>query len=160
MVNSNSFRRSRCGPRTRTSSSSRTSLLKLACLSRSPRQTSIGGTVLGSQESPPVAGRPQCFSDSAKRINFRPILAMALLDELTNFNIVAEKCQTRAKLAARGAAPRGSSGSGQGLHHGKGGHIQHTGCRSRRGELDLGSGCGHAGCRSGGSSRRLTVGAL
>jgi hypothetical protein len=48
----------------------------------------------------------------------------------------------------------------QGLHDSKGGHIQHTGCRTRRVELSLESGCGHAGCRSSGSSPNTDGGAL
>jgi hypothetical protein len=46
------------------------------------------------------------------------------------------------------------------LHDSKGEHIQHPGCRLRRGELDPRSGCGHADCRSSGSSPDTDGGAF
>jgi hypothetical protein len=51
------------------------------------------------------------FSDPAKQTNFWD-MAMALANELANFNIVVEKWDSSligARLAARGAAPRGST---------------------------------------------------
>jgi hypothetical protein len=90
-------------------------------------------------------------------------MAMALANELANFNIVVEKLDS-SKIGGkrlRGAAPRGSrEARGQGLPNSKSRHIQHTGCCSRHGELNPGSGCGHAGCRSGGSSPDIDGGAL
>jgi hypothetical protein len=99
-----------------------------------------------------------CFSDPAKQTNLWD-MAMALTNELANFNIVVEKWDS-SKIGGKRGGSIGKHGGGQGLHDNKGGHIQHTGCRSRRGELNPGSGCGHAGCRSSGSSPDSNGGAL
>jgi hypothetical protein len=86
-----------------------------------------------------------CFSESAKQIYFWYV-AMALVDELASFNIMVEKWDSSKIGGKRGAALIMEARIGQGLHDSKGGHIQHTGCCSRPGELNPESGCGHAGC--------------
>jgi hypothetical protein len=76
-----------------------------------------------------------------------------MANELANFNKVVEKWDSSKIGGKTQGRLQGEAGRGQGLHDSKGGHIQHTGCRSRRGELNPGSDhCGHAGCRSSGSS--------
>jgi hypothetical protein len=107
----------------------------------------------------PTRSWAACFSDPAKQTNFWD-MAMALANELANFNIVVEKWDSSKIGGKRGPRLQGEARRGQGLHDSKGGHIQHTGCRSRRSELNPGSGCGHDGCRPSGSSPDADGGAL
>jgi hypothetical protein len=72
-----------------------------------------------------------CFSDPAKQTNFWD-MAMALANELAKFNIVVEKWDSSRQDWRQEGRLQGEAGRGQGLHESKGGHIQHTGCRSRR----------------------------
>jgi hypothetical protein len=83
---------------------------------------------------------------------------MARAKELANFNIVVEKGLEQDRRPE--GRLQGEAGRGQGLHDSESGNIQHTGCRSRRGELNPRSGCEHAGCCSGGSSSDIDGGAL
>jgi hypothetical protein len=86
----------------------------------------------------PTRSWAACFSDPAKQTNFWD-MAMALANELANLGgEVGLEQDWRQEGQLQGEARRG-----QGLHDSKGGHIQHNGCRSRRGELNPGSGCGH-----------------
>jgi hypothetical protein len=88
---------------------------------------------------------------------------MALIDELANFNIV--RVETRkwnsSKIGGKRGGSKGKQGSAKGYTTVRpSGHIQHTGCRSRRGEINPGLCCRHAGCRSSGSSPDTDGGAL
>jgi hypothetical protein len=85
-------------------------------------------------------------------------MARALTHELANFNIVVEKWDS-SKIGGKRGGSKGKHGGVKGYTTARG-HIQYTGCRSRRGELNPGSGCGHAGCRPSGSSPDTEDGAL
>jgi hypothetical protein len=94
----------------------------------------------------PTRSWTACFSDPAKHTNFWD-MAMALANELANLNIRVEKWDS-SKIGGRRGGSKGKPGGAKGYTTARAGHIQHTGCGSRRGDLNPGSGCGHA-CSSG-----------
>jgi hypothetical protein len=65
-------------------------------------------------------------------------MAMALVDELASFDIVVEMWDS-GKIGGKRGGFKGKHGAAKlKLYESKGGHIQHMGCRSKRGELNPG----------------------